>query len=169
MDKKTIIRNIVIAICVVVCAVAYFRVKSEETRPHSQEAYEQYQAEHLEYMEEQEEQARIDELYDRAVPYEDIIESPYDYVGCDIKVCGDIADISILNDTNGRPTFIDMGEAYPSTERFTIVIWEENYEDVSFVLEDITYTSTIFVEGVVEMYDGIPQIEVTNSGQIQVL
>lgn len=169
IDKRTIVRNVVIAVFVIICAIAYLRSEAQEAQQHSQGAYEEYQSEQLTELYEEEEQARINQLYDMATPYEDVVSYPYDYVGNDIKVYGDVADISLLNDTTGNPSFIDIGEAYPSTNRVTIVIWEENYENVSLIFQELTYDDTIFVEGIVEMYDGVPQIEVTDVGQIHIL
>ena len=169
MDKKTIIKNIIIVLFVIVCAIAYFKSEADEAKQHSQGAYERYQEEQLAKRNAEEEQSRINELYDMAAFYEDVVESPYDYIGCETKVYGNVASISLLNDTNGRPSFIDIGETYPSTNRFTVVVWGENYEDVSIALQNIGLGDTIFVEGVVEMYDGVPQIEVTNPGQIHTL
>lgn len=158
-----------VSICVVVIAIFLFSVLLTPSRPTEEDmassAMAEYESEAEEHMEEQQHDYEIDRLNDISISYEEA----YMHVGETTTVDGPVADISILNDSSGSPSFIDLGEAYPSTERFTVVVWEEHYDDVAAVLSNISRNDIIYVEGCIEMYDGIPQIEVTDPSQITIL
>lgn len=168
-NKKITPKNVAVAIFVALCVFSYFYVEARDARESSHSGYDQYVAERQtnsdDYMDEQYHDYVIDHLNDISIAYEEA----YMYAGETTMVTGPVADISILNDSNGSPSFIDLGEAYPSTDRFTIVIWEEHYDDVATLLNEISVNEIIYVEGCIEMYDGIPQIEVTDPSQINIL
>lgn len=164
MDRsQKIWTGIIIVICIV-CAWYWFFEKDHSGSYYDQEGYEEYQQEQLEEMQNEQKEAELLHLQDMAVIYEDA----KDYLYTDYMVEGPVADITYATDSSGSPTFIDLGEAYPSEDRFTIVIWEEHLSDVQSVLNDIEINDLIFVEGYIDMYDGIPQIEVTDPEQITV-
>lgn len=167
MNEK--VRNVIFALFVIACIVAYVVDKANEAKEHSSGSYEQYEAEHYAEKEKEEEAARALDLYDTSLNYEDILYEPYEYEGQNLTIEGPVAEISILTNSNGSPSFIDIGEAYPSTYRISIVIWEEHYDDVVKALDTISIGDTVFVEGYMEMYNGIPQIEVTSAEQLEVL
>lgn len=163
------VKNALIAVFVVACIGAYVYDKAQEAKDHSPGAYQQYQNEYIAEKNREEEEARINQLYDMACYYEDVVTDINDYLGSDIKVYGEIAEISQSPDSTGSPTFIDLGEPYPSANRFTIVIWEEYYSLFSDKLQQLNYGDTIFVDGCISTYEGVPQIEVTDPAQIQIL
>lgn len=164
-NKKITPKNVAVAIFVALCVFSYFYVEARDARESSHSGYEQYEAKQQIKRNIEDEVARINYLNDASIPWGDYS----DFIGETTMVTGPVADISILNDSNGSPSFIDLGEAYPSTDRFTIVIWEEHYDDVATVLNEISVNDIIYVEGCIEMYDGIPQIEVTDPSQINIL
>lgn len=167
MNEK--VRNVIFALFVIACIVAYVVDKANEAKEHSSGSYEQYEAEHYAEKEKEEEEARVADLYDSSINYEDILYEPYEYEGQNLMIEGPVAEISILNDSTGSPSFVDVGEAYPSTYRISVVVWEEHYDDVAEALNAVSIGDIIFVEGYIEMYDGVPQIEVTDPLQIQIL
>lgn len=101
-------------------------------------------------------------LTSSAVTYEDAKE----YLYTEKMIEGPVADITYAADSYGSPTFIDLGEAYPSNDRVTIVIWEEHLDSLESILNSLEINDIICVEGYVDMYDGAPQIEVTDPSQI---
>ena len=80
---------------------------------------------------------------------------------------GPVAGTKYAATSNGSPTFLDLGAAYPSQRRVTIVIWNENR--VKFGRPEIRYRNrTICVRGRVQRYAGVPDIEVTSPTQIAI-
>jgi hypothetical protein len=69
--------------------------------------------------------------------------------------------------SNGSPTFLDIGAAYASPRRFTVVIWIENRG--RFGRPEGRYRGhTVCVRGYVDEYAGVPEIEATSPTQIAV-
>ena len=60
----------------------------------------------------------------------------------------------------GSPTFIDIGETYPDKERLSVVVWGDDRGKFpplrQFLGEDVC------IHGVVEFFEGVPQIELQN-------
>lgn len=90
-----------------------------------------------------------------------------DHIGDRIAVCGPVAGTFYGSSIKGRPTFLNVGEDYPSKRRFTVVIWGENRGNFPQAPETYYSGKTICVTGLIQEYEGIPQIEVTTPGQIQ--
>ncbi|NMC76967.1 MAG: hypothetical protein GYA60_06715 [Candidatus Methanofastidiosa archaeon] len=89
------------------------------------------------------------------------------YVGERKKVCGEIKNIYYAKNSAGKPTFIDMGNPYPSNNRFRILIWED-YRDKFLDIILLGKGKIICISGFIEMYQGIPQIEAFVEGQIKI-
>ena len=88
-------------------------------------------------------------------------------VGRIATVKGRVVDAKYARWSNGRPTFLDLGRAYPSPSRFTIVIWSENR--ASFGTPERRYLGrTVCVRGRVSTYKGVAQIEAVSPSQIAV-
>ena len=104
------------------------------------------------------------ELYqDKTVMWDRVTE---DMDGQTVSIQGTVAEVS-QPQTNGNPTFIDIGEAYPSENRVSVVIWEEDiskFDDV-FALRG----KEIVVNGTLHKYDGVFDIEISYPDQIEVL
>jgi hypothetical protein len=61
----------------------------------------------------------------------------------------------------GRPTFIDLGNAYPSPNRLTLLIWGRNRVNFPRAPETMFRRgTTVCAQGVVELYRGVAEIEV---------
>jgi len=82
-----------------------------------------------------------------------------------VTVKGPVVDTAYASSSNGRPTFLNLGRAYPDPRRFTVVIWAENR--AAFGAPERRYRRrTICVRGLVEMYRGSAQIEARSPSQI---
>lgn len=89
-------------------------------------------------------------------------------VGRTVAVKGPVAGTFYARSSNGSPTFLNLGRDYPSSRRFTVVIWGRNR--LSFGAPERRYRGrTICVIGSVSTYQGIPEIEATRPSQIRVI
>ena len=89
-----------------------------------------------------------------------------DHVGERTAVYGTVVSTKYASESNGKPTFLDMCYAYPHPNRFTVVIWDDNRDKFPQPPEDYYNARTIYVSGLIILYDGVPQIEVTSPSQI---
>jgi hypothetical protein len=63
--------------------------------------------------------------------------------------------------SNGRPTFINLGAAYPNPNRLTILIWGEDRPNFPRAPERMFGPGqTICAQGRVTLYRGVSEIEV---------
>jgi hypothetical protein len=89
-------------------------------------------------------------------------------IGRVATIRGRVAGTRYASTSNGSPTFLNLGVDYPSTRRFTVVIWGRNRR--RFGTPERRYRGrTICVRGLVETYRGIPEIEARSPGQIFVV
>ena len=88
------------------------------------------------------------------------------YIGQTVTVCGKIYGGKYLDAVKNKPTFLNMGAAYPN-ELLTIVIWSDSRKDFSYAPEEKLKNKTVCVTGKVEMYKGKPQIEADKESQIK--
>jgi len=89
------------------------------------------------------------------------------YVGERATVCGPVVDATWASSSNGKPTFLNIGNPYPAPDRFTVVIWIQNRGNFPQAPEDYYLGKTICVTGLITEYDGIPEIEVSYPSEIQ--
>jgi len=89
-----------------------------------------------------------------------------DHVGERIAVYGTVVSTKYASESNGKPTFLNMCYAHPNPDRFTVVIWEENRGKFPQPPEDYYNGKTIYVSGLIVLYNGVPEIEVTSPSQI---
>jgi hypothetical protein len=84
-------------------------------------------------------------------------------------VRGRIVDSYFARSSSGQPTFLNMGNAYPNSNRFTVVIWRENRS--SFGGSPVTRFRgrTVCVTGLVQTYGGVPEIIARARAQIRVV
>lgn len=90
------------------------------------------------------------------------------YHGERVTVCGPVVGTHYASSSNGHPTFLNLGEDYPSPDRFVVVIWGENREQFPDDFENDYYGETICVTGEVEEYEGVYQMEVERPGDVDV-
>lgn len=82
------------------------------------------------------------------------------------QVCGVVVDTRYAPNSEGQPTFLNIGRPYPDPERFTVVIWGR--DRLNFPADPEVYYKgkTICVNGHIRMYGKSPQIEASNRTQI---
>lgn len=96
-------------------------------------------------------------------------QEAYQHVGETATVYGTVADIEYAGASDGQPTFIDLGAAYPDPNRVTIVIWGE-YRNNFPELPEIMYEGkTLCVTGEIYLYRGVCNIMIASPSQVQVL
>lgn len=89
------------------------------------------------------------------------------HVGERAIVCGPVINTHYASTSKGKPTFLNIGQDYPSPNRFTIVIWDD-YRDNFPQAPDVYYLGkTICVTGLITEYEGVPEVEVKSPSQIQ--
>jgi DNA/RNA endonuclease YhcR with UshA esterase domain len=89
-------------------------------------------------------------------------------IGRVATIRGRVAGTRYASTSNGSPTFLNLGVDYPSSRRFTVVIWGRNRG--RFGTPERRYRGrTICVRGRVETYRGIPEIEASSPSQIFVV
>lgn len=87
------------------------------------------------------------------------------HIGDSVKVCGKVMGMRFLEKSNGQPTFINMGKAYPD-QLLTIMVWGIVRQRFKGTLEELFNDKEICVTGKVELYKGKPQIVVLERGQV---
>lgn len=88
------------------------------------------------------------------------------HVGEHVEIFGTVAATNYSPKSDGQPTFIDIGEAYPSPNRVTAVIWGEDRGNFPSAPEDMYAGRYIKVEGELYQYDGSYNIRVFSPDQI---
>jgi hypothetical protein len=76
-----------------------------------------------------------------------------DYVGKLAKVCGTVVSKHTAEESNGKPTFLNLDRGFPK-QAFTIVVWGAEASAVG----DLPETGDVCVTGTIATYRGVPQI-----------
>ena len=71
--------------------------------------------------------------------------------------------------SNGQPTFLDVGNAFPNPSRFGIVIWGRNRGKFPSPPEQLYAGKTICVTGTIGIFRDVPQIEVEAPAAIVII
>jgi len=87
------------------------------------------------------------------------------HVGQQATVCGTVKSARWATNSNRKPTFLNLDEAYPK-QLFTVVIFEENRGKFTPPPEDQFKDKRICVTGRIEEFRGAPEIVVTAPAQI---
>jgi len=82
-------------------------------------------------------------------------------------VYGPVVDTHWASGSKGKPTFLNIGKPYPDPDRFTVVIWIDYRANFPQAPEVYYLGKTIYVAGLIQEYDNIPQIEAKDPSQIQ--
>lgn len=75
-----------------------------------------------------------------------------------VAVSGMVVEYRYMPNSKGGPTWINMGERYPSKNRLSIVIWGDNRGKFGHALSDQLVNRKICVIGVPTLRNGVPQI-----------
>jgi len=90
------------------------------------------------------------------------------FIGQTKTVCGNVVRTTFAESTNGQPTYLDVGRAYPDPSRFSVVIWGNQRGNFPSPPETMYRGKTICVNGVINTYQGVAQIEVRTPAQIEI-
>lgn len=91
------------------------------------------------------------------------------YLGETVTICGPIVSSTVASSSNGSPTYLDMGAAYPASNRVSIVIWGEDAGNFPQPPVSMYEGKTICVTGEVYSYRGTCSIKVTSPSQIKTI
>lgn len=91
------------------------------------------------------------------------------YLGRTATIYGPIVNSTVASSSNGSPTYLDMGAAYPASNRVSIVIWEEDAHNFPQSPVSMYEGKTVCVTGEVYSYSGACNIKVTSPSQIKVV
>ena len=87
------------------------------------------------------------------------------HVGESATVCGTVKSARWASNSNRKPTFLNLDEAYPK-QLFTVVIFEEHRSQFAPVPEEQFKDKKICVTGKIEEFRGTPEIVVSETKQI---
>ena len=87
------------------------------------------------------------------------------HIGEEAEVCGVVASATYATRSNGEPTFLNLGKAFPN-HIFTALIWGSDRTKFSYRPESLN-GERICVTGLITKYDGKPQIIVSRATQIR--
>jgi len=88
--------------------------------------------------------------------------------GRSLTVKGPVAGISYQKNVTGGPTFVNLGNDFPSAIRFQVVIWERCRSNFTVPPETAYGGKVLYVTGGVEVHGGVPQMEVCFPAQVTV-
>lgn len=91
------------------------------------------------------------------------------YIGEETKLYGKVVDAEYASRSNSQPTFLDIGEAYPNSDRLTVVIWGDDRDSFPSPPEEAYLNHTVAVAGMVYEHEGVCNIEVNTPRQIQII
>ena len=89
-----------------------------------------------------------------------------DHIGQRTIVSGTVVGTNYASGSSGQPTSLNMCYDYPNPNRFTVVIWGRDRDKFPPSPEDYYLGKTIYVWGLIQLYEGVPGIEVTSPSQI---
>ncbi len=88
------------------------------------------------------------------------------HVGERTTVYGAVMGTTYASSSKGQPTFINVGKNYPDPARFTVLIWGSARSKFSPAPEIQYKGKTIYVYGLIELYNGGAEIIVSSPSQI---
>lgn len=99
-------------------------------------------------------------------------------VGDVITVQGPLFSSKYMENINGKPTWMDVGNKFPNSDRLQLVVWGSNrgnfdlphIDKGGFDMERYEgRVVTVCAYGKVSMYKGVPQIELTDMSQVRIV
>ena len=89
------------------------------------------------------------------------------HIGEQAEICGKVASATYSTRSNGKPTFLNLGIAFPN-HVFTVVVWGYVRPKFSYSPESLE-GKTICVQGLISEYQGKPQIVVSGPSQLRII
>lgn len=80
---------------------------------------------------------------------------------------GNVVEVSHAADSNGKPYYIDIGEAYPEPSRITGVIWEEYQDEFDELELSNLEGKEVLMCGECYLYDGVVNFRIEDDYQIE--
>ena len=84
-----------------------------------------------------------------------------------MTVCGPVEGAHYALESNGKPTFLNMGADYPDEERVSVLIWDDYRYNFPSEPELHYLGKWVCVYGFIYSYRGISTVEVYDLAQIQ--
>jgi micrococcal nuclease len=91
------------------------------------------------------------------------------HIGETATFTGKVVGTRYASNSNGKPTFLNVGADFPDSSRLTILIWGADRGNFPSTPESMYAGKTIVVTGLVELYNGAAEIQVSSPSQIEVL
>lgn len=91
------------------------------------------------------------------------------HIGSSVSIVGPIMKITSRKNIRGNPTWVDIGGAFPATNRMMLVIWEEKKNEFPLLVPGKLTHKEVCVTGQLTSYKGIPQIQLSEKSQLQVI
>jgi DNA/RNA endonuclease YhcR with UshA esterase domain len=91
------------------------------------------------------------------------------HIGETVTIYGTVVGTTYASSSNGKPTFINIGAAYPDGSGVSIVIWKDYRSRFSSAPEVLYSGKTICVTGEIYLYRDACSIEVQSPSQIKVI
>lgn len=88
-------------------------------------------------------------------------------IGKRTTVCGRVVDTRHATTSNGKPTFLNYDKPYPN-HAFVVVIWGSDRSEFPSNPESHYRNKTVCANGLIESYQGKPQIVARSSSQLSV-
>ena len=145
--------------------------KQETSTSQSEDQYWEQRQRELEREQEayEEEMRRLEESTPEAIaerlgiPQSQLWYNVGDRIGETCTVAGPVVDVYQAKDANGMPIFIDIGAAYPSNNRVTLVVWGEHYDDFAEMINAVDHGGAwLSVTSYLEVYEGSLQMNSDN-------
>jgi micrococcal nuclease len=89
------------------------------------------------------------------------------FIGQQKTVCGTVASAHFATRSKGQPTFINLDKPYPN-QVFTVLIWGSDRSKFEKPPETLYAGKEICVTGMIQSYQGRPEIIVKEPAQITV-
>ena len=89
-----------------------------------------------------------------------------EYAGQVVTVIGPVIGTTYASASRGAPTFLNVGKPYPDPARFVVVIWGGNRDNFPNAPEGLYRDRTLCVTGIVELYNGVPEIQIGGPDEI---
>ena len=100
-----------------------------------------------------------------ALPWDQAIQN----VGERATVQGPVVGTRYASGSRGQPTFLNVGRDFPNPDRFTVVIWGDTRDNFPFAPEVEYDNRTICVTGLIETFEGVPQIIADTPSDIEIV
>lgn len=91
------------------------------------------------------------------------------HVGKTVAVVGPVMRITKSKNTRGNPSWVDIGGVFPNANRLVLVVWENKISQFPSVEKQSLTGQDICVIGKIEIFKGVPQVELAQAGQLSVV